>query len=112
MPAPGLWAVPRVEGGPMHAFVGRFEREPDTIAPDLVIVHCAHWDHTFVHRADRKLAAIAEHASQFPPASPKRGATSRARSAARTVSNLRRLTKYSASRSDFATQYVFVVIVA
>jgi len=98
----------RVEDGPMHALVGRFERELDAIAPDLVIAHGAHdshWDHTLVHRAvlaalrrtrydllayatrlpagaapppatcvvdisssiDRKLAAIAEHASQFPP---------------------------------------------
>jgi LmbE family N-acetylglucosaminyl deacetylase len=98
----------RVEDGPVHALVGRFERELDAIAPDLVIVHGthdSHWDHTLVHRAvlaalrrarcdilayatrlpagaapppatcvvdisssiDRKLAAIAEHASQFPP---------------------------------------------
>jgi LmbE family N-acetylglucosaminyl deacetylase len=93
----------RVEDGPMHALVGRFERELDAIAPELVIVHGAHdahWDHTMVHRAvlaavrrarcdirlpagaapppatcvvdisssiERKLAAIAEHASQFPP---------------------------------------------
>ncbi|HSD89405.1 MAG TPA: PIG-L deacetylase family protein [Kofleriaceae bacterium] len=101
-------AETRVEDVPMHALVSRFERELDTIDPDLVIVHGAcdsHWDHTVVHRAvlaalrrsrcdilayatrlpagaappvptcivdistsiDRKLAAIAEHASQFPP---------------------------------------------
>jgi LmbE family N-acetylglucosaminyl deacetylase len=95
----------RVEDVPMHALVGRFERELAQ-EPDLVIVHGAadsHWDHLLVHRAvlaalrrsrcdilafatrlptgsppppptcvvdisaviDRKLAAIAEHRSQF-----------------------------------------------
>lgn len=96
----------RVEDGPMHALVARFERE--LAGADLVITHGAHdahWDHTLVHRAvlaalrrarcdilayatrlpagaapppatcvvdiassiDRKVAAIAEHASQFLP---------------------------------------------
>jgi LmbE family N-acetylglucosaminyl deacetylase len=47
-------AETRVEDVPMHALVGRFERELDGIDPDLVIVHGAsdsHWDHTVVHRA-------------------------------------------------------------
>lgn len=101
-------AETRVEDVPMHALVARFERELESIEPDLVIVHGAsdaHWDHAVVHRAalaalrrsrcdilayatrlpagaaappptcivdistsiERKLAAIAAHASQFPP---------------------------------------------
>lgn len=101
-------AETRLEDEPMHALVARFEREIDTVSPDLVIVHGAadsHWDHSIMHRAvlaalrrcrcdilayatrmpagapplpptcvvdissviDRKLAAIAEHTSQFPP---------------------------------------------
>ena len=111
----------RVEDVPMHALVGRFEREVAAADPELVIVHGAadsHWDHTLVHRAvlaalrrsrcdilafatrlpagaspppptcvvditttiDRKLAAIAEHRSQFPP-----GFAETRREAARTL---------------------------
>jgi LmbE family N-acetylglucosaminyl deacetylase len=101
-------AETRVEDGPMHALVARFERELTAAAPDLVIthgLHDSHWDHQLVHRAvlaalrrarcdiltfatrlpagaapppatcivdisasiDAKVAAIAEHATQFPP---------------------------------------------
>jgi LmbE family N-acetylglucosaminyl deacetylase len=101
-------AETRVEDMPMHALVARFERDLQSVQPDLVIVHGshdAHWDHALVHRAvlaavrrtrcdilaystrlpagaqtapptcvvditsviDRKLAAIAEHRSQFQP---------------------------------------------
>jgi LmbE family N-acetylglucosaminyl deacetylase len=114
-------AESRVEDVPMHALVGRFERELDVRAPDLVLMHGAHdahWDHQLVHRAvlaalrrsrcdilafatrlpagappppptcvvditstiDRKLAAIAEHASQFP-----RGFVESRREVARTL---------------------------